>query len=213
MYSEISVINCLVTTAPATEPVTLAQVKEYLKLDSAYTDEDTLLNTLIASARIFIENRIGRSIISQVRTQYMDEFGFCDEIGLLFGPLISVGDLTVKSVKYYDTNDTLQTISSSDYWIDSTSDIPRIVIKNSWPSIKSRPNAVQIEFNAGYATTEAGVPKDIKDAMFYYIAQRYENRVPENLGMTVGKFELTIDAILAQRRAFQNGFINTNTDY
>lgn len=200
------IINSVVTTAPTSEPITIDEVKEYLKLESDFTDEDNLINSLIIAARIFVENRTGKSLIKQVRTQYMDEFGYCDAVNILYGPLLDVSGTTIRSVKYYDTNDTLQTMSASDYWIDSTSDIPRVVVKNSWPSLKSRPNAVQIEFNAGYGADGDSIPADIKNAMWLYIAHFYENRVPEVVGVTVGKFSFTIDALLAQKMTYVNAY-------
>jgi uncharacterized phiE125 gp8 family phage protein len=207
---KITIVNSVVTDEPDSEPLTLAEVKEYLKLDPDFTDEDTLLTASIKSARLFVENRCNRSLIKQVRTQYMDSFPLCDEVQLLYGPLLDVSGTIIRSVKYYDTNDTLQTMSSSDYWIDSKSSIPRIVVKNSWPALKSRPNAVEIEFNCGYGTDGSAVPSDYKDAMWYYIAERYENRVPEVAGVTIGKFELTIDNILAKRIVHQNAFVNAS---
>jgi uncharacterized phiE125 gp8 family phage protein len=199
------IINNVVTTAPLEEPISLVDVKAYLKLEDD-DSENTLLTYLIKAARIYVENRTGRSIIQQVRTQYMDEFPSCEEIKLLHGPLYNASGTTIRSVKYYDTNDTLQTMSSGDYWIDSKSDIPRIVVKNSWPSTNTRPNAVEIEFNAGYAATEADVPSDIKNAMWLYITHFYENRVPEISGVTIGRFSFTMENILAFRVAHQNAF-------
>lgn len=207
MNSQHSTINCVVTTAPTSEPITLTEAKSYLKMDDDPSD-DTLIESLIKAARIHIENRIGRSIVQQVRTQYMDAFPYSDTIELLYGPLYNDAGTTVRSVKYYDENDVLQTMSASDYWIDSTSDIPRIVCKTSWPSTELRPNAVQIEYNAGYVATNAVAPEDIRNAMWLYITHFYENRMTEISG-TISKFEFAMDDVLAGRMAYQNGFYAT----
>lgn len=199
-----SLVNSVVKTEPASEPLTLAQVKEYLKLESDFTDEDFVLNNLISDARIFAEKRCCRSIIKQVRTQYMDGFPLCDSIQIMYGPLFD----NVVAVRYYDDNDTLQVMSPSDYWVDSTSDIGRVVVKNSWPSVKSRPNAVEIEYNAGYGESPSDVPASLRTAMMYYIAHFYENRVPETVGVVIGKFSITIDNLLSRYTTFQNGFLN-----
>ena len=50
-------------TPPATEPLTLEEVKTYLRLQS--DEEDGFLHTLIASARAYVEGETGRALIKQ----------------------------------------------------------------------------------------------------------------------------------------------------
>ena len=202
----------LPTSGPEEEPLYVQEVKDYLKIVG--NDEDAMLQGLITSARLWCENFTNRSFIKQTRTQYMDEFwqpkvnnrqsSSCIE--LLKGPLLDVSGATVISVKYYDENDTLQTLSPSAYWIDSKSPIPRIYVKESWPATKVRPNAVEIEYWAGYGTTGVSVPSYFKDAMQMYIAHCYENRVPEITGTIIARFELGIERLLNPGASYQNAF-------
>lgn len=203
----------VLTTAPDIEPLTVQEVIDNLKLGSD-TSESNRLDSLIASARLWCEGSTNRSFIKQTRTQYMDDFWQpCDYrpardssvIELLYGPLLDVDGTTVISVKYYDENDTLQTMSPDDYWIDGRSAIPRIWVKNSWPATKVRPNAVEIAYYAGYGTTANDVPQYFKDAMHMYIAHCYENRVPEITG-TIAQFELGVKRLLDMGTAYQNAF-------
>lgn len=127
-------------------------------------------------------------------------------VELLNGPLLSVVGTTVISVKYYDEDDVLQTMSSADYWIDATRPIPRIYVKESWPTTMVRPNAVEIAYYAGYGTAASDVPQYFKDAMHLYIAHFYENRVPEISGAAVHAFEFGIKRLLDMGTAYQNAF-------
>jgi uncharacterized phiE125 gp8 family phage protein len=203
----------VVTSEPLVEPLTVQEVKDNLKITG--TDEDTRLGALIKSARLWCEGYTNRSFIKQTRTQYMDDFWQpCDyrpirdrsAIELLQGPLLEVTGTTVIAVRYYDENDTLQTVSAGDYWIDAKRPIPRIYVKESWPTTKVRPNAVEIEYYAGYGTTAAEVPQYFKDAMHLYIAHCYENRVPEITGVSISAFELGIKRLLDMGTSYQNAF-------
>jgi uncharacterized phiE125 gp8 family phage protein len=203
----------VLTTAPEVEPLELQDVKDNLKITG--TSEDTRLSYLITSARLWCEGYTNRSFIKQTRTQYMDEFWqpksfnsdlYASSIELMQGPLLDVSGTTVISVKYYDEDDVLQTLDSSEYWIDSKSPIPRIVIKESWPTTNVRPNAVEIAYYAGYGTTGASVPAYFKDAMHLFIAHFYENRVPEITGVSISQFEMGIKRLLDMGTAYQNAF-------
>lgn len=203
----------VLTVAPTVEPLSVQEVKDNLKI-TGNDDNDQLLR-LIKSARLWCEGYTNRSFIKQTRTQYMDDFWQPSEyrpvrersaIELLQGPLLSVSGTTVISVKYYDEDDVLQTMTSSDYWIDDKRPIPRIYVKDSWPTTKVRPNAVEIAYWAGYGTAASDVPAYFKDAMHMYIAHCYENRVPEITGVSISAFELGIKRLLDMGTSYQNAF-------
>ena len=202
----------IVKTAPEVEPFTLEEAKAFLKIDPAFTDDDAYITRLIKSAREYCENKTNRSLLQQVRVQYQDDFyqNRCKSNGsnieLLKGPLLGVSEVYIVSIKYYDDSDTLVTLDSSEYWVDFVSYIPRVTVKNSWPTVKSRPNAVQIEYNAGYGNDADSIPGFLMDAMNMYISHCYENRVPEVVGSGVSRIELAIESLLSNGIAYQNAF-------
>lgn len=203
----------VLTVAPDVEPLSVQEVKDNLKISDA--SEESRLASLITSARLWCEGYTNRSFIKQTRTQYMDDFWQPCEyrpvkerstIDLLQGPLLSVSGTTVISVKYYNESDVLTTMPTSDYWIDDKRPIPRIYVKESWPTTKVRPNAVEIAYWAGYGTSGVSVPQYLKDAMHLYIAHCYENRVPEITGVQISSFELGVKRLLDMGTAYQNAF-------
>jgi len=158
-------------TAPAVEPVTLTEAKAHLRVD--VTDDDTLISSLITSARQYIERAIRRALITQTWRASIDEFPATGEIILPKPPLQSV-----TSIQYTDINDSTSTVSSSTYTVDTDSEPGRIVLKygQTWPSSSlAVTNPIQITFVAGYGLA-ADVPAHFKQVILLLVGHWYENR-------------------------------------
>jgi uncharacterized phiE125 gp8 family phage protein len=183
-----------VTTQPAEEPVTLAEAKLHLRVDG--TDDDTLITGYIGAARSWAEGFLGRSIVTQTRTVWMDSFP-TDPIELLHSPVQSV-----TFVKYYDEDNVQQTLSASVYEVDTKDIPPRIYLADgqSWPATWNKRNAVQIEFVAGYGLPSTGmpvpIPKEIPLAIKHLVATWYATRESVVTGTIVSQVPQTCEALL-----------------
>lgn len=162
---------------PASEPITLAEAKLHLRVDS--TDDDTLITGLIVAARQGAEQITGRALMAQTWELALDEFK--DVIRLQKAPLTSI-----TSIKYVDTIGTLQTLGTDAYLLDDHSEPARIMpaYGTSWPSARRQPNAVLIRFVAGYANA-AVVPQELKQWMLLRIGMLYEQRESVAAGVTL----------------------------
>lgn len=157
-------------TGPATEPVTVSELKTHLRIDSA--TEDTYLGTLIQTAREDCEQFQNRSYITQTWELTLDGWPKFP-IKLPRPELVSV-----TSVKYYDTADTETTYSTDNYFVDTSSEVGRIGLNYNitLPSTTLRPqNAVIIQYVAGYGGA-SDVPQRIKHAILMLAGHYYENR-------------------------------------
>jgi uncharacterized phiE125 gp8 family phage protein len=155
--------------APSEEPVSLAEVKAYLRIDG--TDFDTLLTGLIKAAREYCENFQNRAFVTQTWELTMDEFPDLP-LKLPKPPLQSV-----VSIKYTDQNGAETVFDPSNYLVDPVSEPGRIAFAygKSWPSVTLQPvNGVKIQFVAGYGAASA-VPENVKQAMMIFVANRFEN--------------------------------------
>ena len=145
-----------IVTAPAIEPVTVAEVKLDARIDVA--DLDATLTLLITGARRVAEDRTGRSLITQTWELVLDAFPSAGiEVGKL--PIQSI-----TSVKYYDSDGVLQTLSSANYVLD-TDTLPGWILPAygvSWPATHAVSNAVIIRFVTGYGAAASDVPAEIK---------------------------------------------------
>jgi len=81
---------------PATEPVTLFEARQFLRLDQ--TEEDDLLATLITAARLMIEAASGRCLIEQPWRIVLDRWPAGGEIRLPLSPLLRIDAARVYDV-------------------------------------------------------------------------------------------------------------------
>lgn len=162
-----------VVTPPASEPLTLAEVKEFLRVD--HSDDDATLAIFIAAARQLCESYTRLALLPTTFEEYFDEFPeytgtYKDEIRLSRSPVSAV-----TYVKYIDGNETTITANASDYKTDLISQPARISPDNGWFGTYETINAVFIRYVAGYANA-ASVPAPLKHGMLLVIGDMYENR-------------------------------------
>ncbi len=127
----------------STLSVPLADVKQHLALDG--TTEDSRITSLIWAADSLLQQQTSRAFVSQVWTY--SRCSFSQRLELSKPPLVSVD-----SVKYYDSDNVLQTVSTSAYLVHIVeSDYSYIQFNNDYdfPSLYSRDDAVQITFTCG----------------------------------------------------------------
>ena len=179
------------TTAPTVEPLTTVEAKAHLRLE--IDTDDAPVQILISAARRFVEHATGRSLITQTWTLYDDCWPECEPIRLPRGPVIAVS-----SVKYYDSDNVLQTMASTDYLVDVTCDPARVALLPTavWPTAYPRINAIQVAYTAGYGATAASVPEDLKHALKLLVGHWYENREGVITGTISKALEFSIDALL-----------------
>lgn len=186
-------------TAPTVEPVSLAEIKAHLRVDT--NDEDAYLHSLISAARQYFDGRsgtLGRALNTQ--TWKMTLPAFSDWINIPLPPLQSVS-----SVKYYDTSDSLQTVATTVYEVivDGTAGgAVHLLGDQNWPTAVStnKKEPIEIEFVAGYGDSWNDVPRPIRQAIMFIVAQFYETREPVIQGSVASKIPFTVDAIVAPYR-------------
>jgi uncharacterized phiE125 gp8 family phage protein len=148
------------TTPPATEPVSLAEAKLFLRVDN--TDEDTLITELITVARRAAEEYIGKSLITQSWKIAYDEY--VDEcVNLPHGPVQSI-----TSVKRFDRDDTETTIASSVYYLTAKKNM--LIFDTAQLG-----HRIEIIYQAGYSNA-SDVPEPIKQGILSHIAGMYDGR-------------------------------------
>ena len=174
-------------SGPGAEPVTLAEVKEHLRIDD--TDSDDVLTGLIKTAREYVEKITRRALISQTWDMFLDEWPDEKYIEVRYPPLQSV-----TSVTYTDSGGTVNTLSTEKYEVDTDSEPGRVTLKygKSWPSDTLWPNnPIKVRYVAGYGSSGSDVPQAILTAIKMLVAHRFENREIVVVGQAVDEVPVT----------------------
>jgi uncharacterized phiE125 gp8 family phage protein len=147
-----------VVSAPPYEPVSLSDMKTWMRFESDDTSHDALIRGLIKAMREEAENLTGRAFIPRQLRLTLPTYPVLHNYGvgieLPHPPVVSV-----ESFKYIDTNGDLQTLDTDQYTVYDEYQpgfiLPAYLV--SWPSIREQPNSIQVVYNAGYAP---GSPAD-----------------------------------------------------
>lgn len=179
-------------TAPTTWPVTIDDIK--LQARISHTSEDALIDTFIRAAADWIEAYTQRSLSTQTWQASMADF--VDALWLpRAAPLTSV-----TFVKYYDTSNVLQTLSSSYYTVPSFVEPAqiRLAYDYTWPSVYDRADAVRVEYITGYADGEC--PEPLRQALAMLAAHWFEHREAVLVGTISKPVEFAVEALCAPYR-------------
>lgn len=193
-------------TGPTVEPLTLAEAKTQCRVDDDLTADDGLITTLIAAARQRAEGLTNRAFISQTWEKTLDVFpgsGWCAAwpsvpMGATALPLAHPPILSVVSVKYVDTSGVLQTLDPASYVVDDRL-LPGWIVPAygyAWPATRLEPNAVRVQFTAGYGTDATTVPDAVKAWMKIAVATMYQHRARTVFGRgfaEIGDFDHLLD--------------------
>ena len=159
----------IIVAEPTAEPVTLAEVKLFLRLLPDDTSEDDFISGLITAAREYCENFTGRALATQTIMMYLDSVPGTKEVPM--PPLQSVDKIEV-----IDADKTAHELTAgTDYLIDDgeVSSIIFMASAQEAAALLYPVNPVQITCTVGYSTD---IPVGIKQAIMLLVAHWYENR-------------------------------------
>jgi hypothetical protein len=215
-------------TAPSVEPLTVAQAKQFARIDT--NADDALVLALIKAARTFAENKLRRSLIQQTWVLTLDAFPGPSLMGVPWGvgytlpghaivlerpPVLSISQLQYVALDY-----SLQTVTpvspgttppAGQYcFVDPTyngatrvDDLARLtpVFSQIWPIMLPQIGSVQVTYVTGYGTDATNIPEDILTWMKLRVATLYENREEVVVGTRITVSELPyIDSLIDHHR-------------
>jgi uncharacterized phiE125 gp8 family phage protein len=163
-------VPLILTSPPATEPISLAEAKAHLRVPHA--DDDAYISTLIIAARRAAEARTGHALITQGWSLWLDRWPDAPVVSLGLAPVSAIADIIV-----YGEDGTPATYDPAHYYLDGVSKPGRAVLRpDRLPPIPGRRvNGIEIRFTAGFGAASA-VPQDLKQALLLIIANWFEHR-------------------------------------
>lgn len=174
----------VLTTPPALEPVSLADAKAHLRVDT--TDEDVLISRLITGARSELERGLNRAFVTQSWTYFLDAWPSGYALPLPLAPV-----QTIDQVRVYALDDSFAVMPGGAYLLDGQGSPPRLIRRGTlaWP-VPLRPgNGVAIDMTCGHGSQPTEVPAALRIATLLLTAHWFENRqvaeVPGGAGATL----------------------------
>lgn len=169
-------MSLVMTSPPAAEPVTVADVKAHLRIDGG--DEDILLASLLLTSRLHVETALSLALISQSWTLRLDRWPPRRAIELPLAPLRAVDEVRVKAA-----NGTADIVPAESYLVDLAARPARLIWNNVVPRAPQVPaGGIEIDLTAGFGDDASSVPAPLKHAILMLAAHWYEHRDPNDIG-------------------------------
>lgn len=158
------------TGDPVSQLVSVADMCNYLRVSSDH--EYGTVRALILAATDHLQSAIGKAFISQ-EWQLKIQAPVANKIELHKVPAIDIVEIL-----YYDGNNEQQSLDIEDFEIIGNQEWAYIQPKQNkvWPTIYSRPDAIQVKYNAGFGDTPDSVPQDIIQALMMLVSHWFINR-------------------------------------
>jgi uncharacterized phiE125 gp8 family phage protein len=149
--------------APAVEPVTVPEMRAYLRLDG--DEEDALVAALIRSARLTVETVSACILIEQSW-----------RLRLLRRPAAPVRSplaplIAIERVRVFPRGAGAFDLPADAYRLDEASDPPRIAIDPGEPE-----GRVEIDIRVGFGPSAESVPEPLRQAVRVLVAHWFEHR-------------------------------------
>lgn len=164
------------------EAVTLADFKQFIKWDADDATEDATMMACLTAATDEADSFTRRVCLRGTWRTFIESFPYCLKL--------DVHPILISSivVKYYDVDNALQTLNSTEYFVkdNGPDEHIEIIFDGTMPVIYDRWEPIYLEYTAGY---EFGhLPDRIKIGIMEKAANDFENRTSEQTGSLNTKF-------------------------
>jgi uncharacterized phiE125 gp8 family phage protein len=182
----------ILLTAPAVEPLTLAEAKAYLRVETP--DDDDLIAALIAGARIHVEAETRRALITQSWRLSRDAWPPDGRLAVLPAPL-----QTMTAVRVYDESNVSHALDTQTFVPDLAGSA---LVFAPWalPMPGRSAAGIELEVVCGYGGAAADVPEPLRQAIRLLVGHWYENRGVVAIGHETAVLPVTVAALLAPYR-------------
>ncbi|OJY38179.1 MAG: hypothetical protein BGP06_15265 [Rhizobiales bacterium 65-9] len=179
---------------PASEPVSLADVKAHLRLTSS--DEDGLLGKLIVAARLTVEAASGCELIAQKWRIAFDRWPRDGVVRLPLRPVIACD-----AVRVFTDAATSVTLAASALYIDAFASPPRLVLTTAPPDPGRSAGGIEVDLTVGFGVDAASVPPNLRQAVTLLAARWFERRGDDPLDGREAPLPPDVVALVAPHRS------------
>ena len=167
-------MSITIVTPPASEPISLAEAKLFLRVD--HNTEDNLIASHVGAAREAVEAGIGRALVTRRVRESLDIW----RRDAAQGAVLGIGPVTnVVAVRLLANNGAQSVIDPERYRLEGNRDRPRLVFPSGFPATLRSAGGIEIEYDCGYAEEASDLPVALRVATMQIVASLYELRQGE----------------------------------
>ena len=181
-----------IVTGESVDVVTTAQIKSNLRIASSDSTHDTQIEICRDASISVAKEYLQKSLMNRTLKLSLDNIPFADSIlpdkeGITTGPFLEYRQrsvnlpfsplVSVSSVKTFDDSDNATTMASSRYYVDTSSEYGRVILRTgeTWDDMLRVGNAIEITYVAGYGTIATSVPAGIRQGIIVLASHYFEN--------------------------------------
>jgi len=187
-------MSSILLTPPAVEPVPLADVKTYLRVE--HDADDDVITGLIAAARAQAEAQTRRALITQTWQLRRDSWPGDGRLMVVPAPLRQI-----VAARVYDSGGAPHAIDLQAF-TTNTAATPAVIGFVPWSlPVPGRTLAgIEIDVELGYGDSPADVPQPLRRAIELLVAHWYEHRGLIAAGQSVAVLPASVAAMIAPYR-------------
>jgi uncharacterized phiE125 gp8 family phage protein len=184
-------MSSLLLTAPAVEPLSLAEAKAFLRVETS--DDDDVITALIAGSRIHVEAQTRRALITQSWRLSFDAWPDDGRLTVLPAPLQAIA-----AARVYDSDNVAQALDIVAFVLDQGASA---LIFAPWalPAPGRLAAGIELDVTVGFGDAAVDVPEPLRQAIHLLVAHWYENRGLVAAG-TTSALPSTFAALIAPYR-------------
>ncbi|MCW5691838.1 MAG: head-tail connector protein [Pseudolabrys sp.] len=181
----------ILLTAPAAEPLSLAEAKAFLRVE--HSDDDDVIASLIAAARLHVEAQTRRALITQSWRLTRDAWPADGRLSVTPAPLRAL-----TAVRVTDKDGNAAALDLQSFAVDTAGNA---IVFAPWAVAQPDRSAagIALDVTVGYGDAASDVPEPLRQTVRLLVAHWYENRgLTTTASVTV--LPATVAALLAPYR-------------
>ena len=194
----------ILLTGPAIEPVSLAEARDWLRVES--TAEDDLIGALVTSARLIVESATRRMLITQSWRLSIDRWpgvaitqdGWIPRPEILAIPFAPFQRLS--AINIIDANGVASAVDPASYCVNGGPERARVVFAGEPPRPARAFGGIEVDIVLGYGDSSATVPEPLRLAIRMLTARWYENRGDVETDAAADRLPGPVGALIAPFR-------------
>jgi uncharacterized phiE125 gp8 family phage protein len=159
----------MLITGPASEPVSLAEAKEFLRVE--HDADDDVIAALIAAARIHVEAQTRRALMTQTWRIVRDAWPQAGVLAVIAQPLREL-----VAARVYASDNSPHALELDGIAVDTVSGM--LLLPPDIPAPGRATSGIELDVEVGYGDEAGDVPEPLRHAIRLLVAHWYENRAP-----------------------------------